>query len=121
MSFESRIFRLNQYLTGWLGYFQLAQCKTLLEELDGWLRRKLRCIRLKQCKRTKAIADFLQENRVSEDQAWRVALSGKGWWRLALTPQSNLAMSKDWFSEQGLISMAERYIELKTERNRRGT
>lgn len=112
---------LNRYLMGWISYFQLARCKGHLEKLDEWIRRKMRCIRLKQCKRPKTIADFLQENGVSEEKAWRLALSGKGWWRMSLTPQAHWAMSNDWFKEQGLVSLVERYVELQSERNRRGT
>src|SRR5688572_14667405 len=44
---------LNTFLTGWVTYFRHAACKTHLTELDGWIRRKLRCVRLKHCKRTK--------------------------------------------------------------------
>ncbi len=121
VSFESRIIRLNQYLAGWIAYYYLAQCKSHLTRLDEWIRRKLRCLRLKQCKRAKAIADFLQEWGVREDEAWMLALSGKGWWRLSLTPQACRAMSNAWFSDQGLVSLTQRYRKLRAKRNRRGT
>ena len=48
----------NRLLRGWLGYFRLGMVRTLLPELDGWIRRKLRCYRLKHLKRTKTIADI---------------------------------------------------------------
>lgn len=35
---------LTPILRGWMGYFRLAQVKGLFEELDGWIRRKLRAI-----------------------------------------------------------------------------
>jgi RNA-directed DNA polymerase len=35
---------LNQLLRGWIGYFRLAEVKGIFKELDGWLRRKLRCL-----------------------------------------------------------------------------
>jgi hypothetical protein len=41
----------NQMLRGWLMYFRLAEAKNWCKETEGWLRRKLRCYRLKQCKR----------------------------------------------------------------------
>jgi RNA-directed DNA polymerase len=41
---------LNPVLRGWIGYFQLTQSQRSLEELDGWLRRRLRCLPWRQAK-----------------------------------------------------------------------
>jgi hypothetical protein len=48
---EAVIKELNPTLRGWLMYFRLAEAKNWCKETEGWLRRKLRCYRLKQCKR----------------------------------------------------------------------
>ncbi len=74
--------------------------------------RKLRCVRLKQRKRAKPIADFLQGQGVPEWRAWLLAGSGKGWWRMAGSPQAAEAMSLAWFREQGLITHTARYAQL---------
>jgi RNA-directed DNA polymerase len=113
ISLEQMIGELNSYLTGWVTYFRYAACKSHLQRLDEWIRRKLRCVRLKQRKRAKSIADFLQSLGVPEWSAWILALSGKGWWRKAGTPQANQAMSIAWFKANGLVSLAERYVELQ--------
>jgi RNA-directed DNA polymerase len=105
---------LNVFLTGWVTYFRYAKCKSHLRELDGWIRRKLRCVILKQCKGTKAIADFLRRLGTRENQAWMLALSGKGWWRLSNTPQTNSAMSSTWFEKQGLVSLTTRFLSLQS-------
>ena len=86
ISLERMIDEVNSFLTGWVTYFRHAACKTHLTELDGWIRRKLRCVRLKQCKRAKAIKDFLHRQGVRLRNAWRLALSGKGWWRWRTSP-----------------------------------
>ena len=60
--------------------------------------------KLKPCRRTYAMARLLMEEGESERSAWRLALSGKGWWRLADTPpQAHRAMSLSGFKEIGLI------------------
>ena len=119
--FTRRIEKLNAFLTGWVTYFCLAKGRSRLEELDQWIRRKLRCIRLKQCKRVKTIATFITKLGVVENQAWRLALSGKGWWRLSNTPQANMAMSLEWFQAQGLHELTKRYDSLRFKGNRLGT
>jgi RNA-directed DNA polymerase len=103
---------LNSFLTGWVTYFRHAACKTHLLELDGWIRRKLRCVRLKHCKRTKTLADFFRRQGVSERTAWMTALSGKGWWRLAGSPAANQAMDQRWFDSLGLVNLIHRYATL---------
>lgn len=113
VSFEGMISELNSYLTGWVTYFRYAECRTHLQQLDKWIRRKLRCVRLKQRKRTKPIADFLQGLGVPEWRAWRLALSGKGWWRMAQSPPATEAMSIQWFIDQGLVSLTARYASLQ--------
>ena len=113
ISLERMIGELNSYLMGWVTYFRYAACKRHLRRLDEWIRRKLRCVRLKQRKRAKPIADFLQSLGVPEWNAWILALSGKGWWRKSGTPQAHQAMSIAWFRAQGLVSLSERYAELQ--------
>jgi RNA-directed DNA polymerase len=113
VALEQMIRELNGFTTGWVTYFRYAACKSILQELDEWIRRKLRCVRLKQRKRAKPIADFLIERGVPEWNAWLVALSGKGWWRKAKTPQAHQAMNLAWFTGQGLHSLSERYVALQ--------
>jgi len=112
VSIAKVIGELNEYLTGWVTYFRHAQCRKRLRQLDQWLRRKLRCYRLKQRKRTKSIADFLMEQGVPEWRAWLLALSGKGWWRMSSTPQAHEAMPIQWFQQMGLINLTNRYLLL---------
>jgi RNA-directed DNA polymerase len=113
ISLEAVIQELNSFLTGWVTYFRYAACKTHLHRLDEWIRHKLRCVKLKQRKRSKPIADFLQSLGVPEWRAWLLALSGKGWWRKAGSPQAHEGMTVAWFKKQGLVSLVDRYVALK--------
>lgn len=114
VSLKQMIAELNSFLTGWVVYFRYAECRSHLQRLDEWIRRKLRCVRLKQCKRAKAIADFLQRLGLRESRAWMLARTGKGWWRVAGSPQADQAMTIHWFKMQGLTTLTERYAALQT-------
>jgi RNA-directed DNA polymerase len=114
ISLDRMIRELNSFLTGWVTYFRYAACKSHLTELDGWIRRKLRCVRLKQCKRSKPIVDFLTRLGVPAWTAWLTAKSGKGWWRLAGSPCATHAMSNQWFESLGVVSLVRRYVTLQT-------
>jgi len=107
------IVELNLFLGGWVTYYRYAACRFELQCLDEWVRCKLRCYRLKQCKRGSSVAGFLRRLGVSAIQASRLAGSGKGLWRLALTHQMNAALSDEWFSTQGLVSLVVKYDSLR--------
>lgn len=112
VSFEQVIGEINEFVVGWVTFFRHAACKTHLAAMDQWLRRRLRCLRLKQCKRTRTIARFLQRLGVPKDRAWIGASSGKGWWRCADTPPIHEGMTKAWFKSLTLASLTERYALL---------
>jgi RNA-directed DNA polymerase len=121
IALQRMVAEANRFITGWVTYFRHAQCRSTLLDLDGWLRRKLRCVRLKQCKSPSSIVAFLRENGVRERPARQLASSGKGWWRLADTEQTKRAMPSDWFDYLGLVRMADRHAALNRVGNRRGT
>jgi len=104
---------LTQYLRGWQHYFKLALKPSVMGALDSWIRRRLRSYRLKQRKRKHSIAMWLQREGVTERNAWKVAMSDKGWWKLSLTPQVNHALPNVKFKEMGLYSLREGYDTLK--------
>ena len=111
-SFERVLGEVNSFTTGWVTYFRHARCSGLLRNLEGWIRRKLRCYRLKQCKRARTIAKFLQGLGVSWNQSWTTAASGKGWWRMSGTPSAHHGMSNRWFEQLGFVSLSRRYAQL---------
>jgi RNA-directed DNA polymerase len=113
VSLSQTIHELNEFLSGWVMYFRQAEARGRLQELDKWIRRKLRCVRLKQRKRVKPMADWLRSLCVPERRAWNLALSGKGWWRMAGSPPAAEAMTIQWFRDQGLLSLAERHATLQ--------
>jgi RNA-directed DNA polymerase len=107
---ECVIEELNRFLPGWVRYFQHAQAKTALQRTDEWLRRKLRCFRLKQWKRPRTIGQRLVQAGVSRQEAANLASSGKGWWRKADTLACHIAMPNQWFESLGLVNLTQLYL-----------
>jgi RNA-directed DNA polymerase len=113
VSFEQLVGELNSFLSGWVAYFRHAKARAHLNHLDAWVRRKLRCVRLKHRKRASSIASFLRNLGVPRDRCWTTAASGKGWWRMSHTPAAQQGMNNDWFRTQGLIELVPRYEALQ--------
>lgn len=112
ISLGRMIKELKDVTRGWIIYYRSARMKSKMEQIDGWLRRRLRCFRLKQCKRTIGMVRFLIKEGVEKTLAWRLALSGKGWWRLSNSPASNIAMNRDWFNREGYQSLKVYYEQV---------
>lgn len=110
---EEIIRQLNKLLPGWAAYFKLTEYQQL-PELDGWIRRKLRCYRLKQRKEYWPITRFLVKLGVTKHEAHCIGISGKGWWRLSCNPVLHKALGKAWFEKQGLISLQRKAFQLNT-------
>ena len=113
VSIKEVITELNITLRGWINYFQLTEWQSQIRTLDEWVRRKLRCYRLKQRKANRPIANFLMSLGLDSRNAWSLAISSKGWWCLSKTPQLHQAMSNAWFEKQGLINMVQIRAKVK--------
>ncbi len=96
---------LNPLLRGWGNYFKLSAAKTASRDLDGWIRRKLRCMRLKQCKHPKGIKRLLQSLGVAAKTRRKVTGMGRRWWRISKTWLPNAGMGNEWLRDEGLISL----------------
>lgn len=98
---------LTPKLRGWVAYFRLAEVRGLFEELDGWLRRKLRCILWRQWKRSFTRARNLMRRGLSEQRAWHSAQNGRGPWWNSGASHMNHAFRKSFFSSLGLVSLLD--------------
>lgn len=104
---------LNQRLRGWIGYFRLAEVKGIFEELDGWLRRKLRCLMWRQWKRPFTRAKNLMKRGLEKLRAWKSATNGRGAWWNAGASHLNEALPKSYFDRCGLISLLDQLRKLQ--------
>ncbi len=98
---------LNPVLRGWAAYFKLAETKRALEERDGWIRHKLRCILWRQWKRPYRRARNLMKRGLTEERAWRSATNGRGPWWNAGASHMHAAFPQSWFDMLGLVSLLD--------------
>jgi RNA-directed DNA polymerase len=101
-SIEQVIEKLGTYLRGWKEYFRLAQNRTLREELDGWIRRRLRMLCLKQWKRAKTWYRELVARGLSPRAAASIASQSHCYWRMAGTSGVAIALPNTFFAQLGL-------------------
>jgi RNA-directed DNA polymerase len=103
---------LTPFLRGWVAYFRLCQVKGLFEELDQWIRRKLRCILWRQWKRSRTRARKLIERGVERQRAFTFAFNGRGPWWHAGAAHMHAAVPVQWLHQQGLLSLLAEHQRL---------
>ena len=98
---------INPVLRGWAAYFKLASSTRALQVIDGWVRRKLRCILWRQWKRPSTRARYLCRFGLSAERAWKSSVNGRGPWWNAGAPHMNAALPKVRFDRMGLVSVLD--------------
>ena len=104
VSLEKMIADLNPFVRGWAGYFGLSQWHEL-PSLDGWIRRRLRCVAWVQWKTRGQRYRELRRLKVPERSASAAIFSPKGPWRLSFSEALHRAFTKARFRRLGLLSM----------------
>lgn len=98
---------LQPVLRGWVNYFSLSEVKGTFEELDGWIRRRLRCILWRQWKRTYTRAKNLMRRGMEKRRALKSAGNGRGAWWNSGASHMNETYPKKFFDELGLVSLLQ--------------
>lgn len=96
---------LNPVTRGWINYFRLAEVKVFAEEIDGWIRRRLRLILWKQWKRPWTRRNRMMQAGLSEERAVTSAFNRRGSWWNSGALHMNDAFRKKFFVQLGLVSM----------------
>jgi len=104
---------LTPTLRGWINYYRLSEVKGIFEELDGWIRRRLRCIIWRQWKRTYARAKGLMQRGIGESRAWQSAANGRGPWWNSGASHMNQAFAKKFFDQLGLVSLLDSVLKFQ--------
>lgn len=106
------IAELNPVIRGWVAYFRMSDVRVSFEELDGWLRRKLRCLLWRRWKRPWTRRARLIARGLSEEQASVSASNGYGPWWNAGASHMNRAIPTRYLRNHGLLSFLEEHRRL---------
>jgi RNA-directed DNA polymerase len=105
--------RLEPLIRGWVAYFRMAEVKAAFEELDQWLRRRLRCILWRQWKRPHTRAKRLMKLGLERQRAFTSASNGHGPWWNAGASHMNHAVPTRFLRKLGLLSLLEEHRRLQ--------
>jgi len=103
---------LNLVIRGWVAYFRMSDVRVSFEELDGWIRRKLRCLLWRQWKRPWSRRAKLMARGLDEVHASVSAYNGHGPWWNAGASHMNQAVPTRYLRAHGLLSFLAEHRRL---------
>ena len=111
-SLARTIRELNPVLRGWGYYYRLSNVEGVFEELDQWVRRRLRLLLWRQWKRPRTRAKELQKRGLDQDRANISANNGRGPWWNAGASHMNQAVPNSTLHQMGLVSLLQQHRRL---------
>lgn len=105
--------KLNPILRGWMNYFSLTQSRRPIEELDAWIRRRLRCLVWRQWKRPKTRESKMRAHGLEAPRAWKSSVNGRGPWWNAGAKHMIAALPPKYFTQLGLVSLVATHQHLQ--------
>jgi RNA-directed DNA polymerase len=105
-SLRQMVVPLGQYLRGWRAYFGINQTPSVVNALDEWIRRRLRCVVLRHWKTGRRRFAELRKRGVGKDLAAQTAGSCHGPWRLARSPALSIALPNRFWDWLGVERVA---------------
>lgn len=112
ITLEQRIIKLNQINIGWINYYGIAKCKGIVQQMDRWIRQRLRMCIWKQWKKVKTRYKNLMKLGLNHYQALKFANTRKGYWRIANSAILNTTLTNQFFTDLGLKSLTRQYIKI---------
>jgi RNA-directed DNA polymerase len=100
-SMEQVAEQLRAYMPGWKSYFRLAETPTMIQDLDAWVRHRLRAIQLKQWRRGATIYRELRSLGATDELAALASGAGRRWWRVSRS-YINMVLTVSYFDGLGV-------------------
>ena len=103
---------LRPILRGWIQYYRAVEALTDLDDLDRWLRRRLRLLLWRHWKYPKTRHENLLRLGVSPRLARIGAWNGHGPWVNSGRRHMNIAVPNRWLAKQGLLDLRQEHHRL---------
>jgi RNA-directed DNA polymerase len=106
-SMEQVMAELARYVRGWRGYYRFCETRSVLKQLDSWIRRRVRNAFWRQWKTGRKRFAELVRRGVDVEAAKKAAGSRLGPWRVSHSPAVDRALSNAYLASLGLPSLLE--------------
>ena len=106
LSMYQIIQKLNEYVRGWINYFRIQEFRRPIEELDWFIRSRLRSMQLKEWKIPGKFRRMMIRYGVKAEEAYKTWVNMRKW-QSAHKPTVKFVLNLQWFRRQGVISLID--------------
>lgn len=107
--FEEIAKEINQVTVGWINYYGIGLMKSFIKSMTQWLNHRLRQLIWKRWKKIWTKYRQLRRLGIWHDEAWKVANSRKGYWRISKSETLHKAIKAETLTKWGLKDLNHLY------------
>ena len=112
VSMAYQIYKISQYLRGWIAYYGLANTYQQCVDLDCWIKRRVRMCYWRQWRKPRTKVRNLMKLGVRVQAAVACGITSKGPWRSSKTPGIQQALDNQFLEKAGLVSLRNGWIKV---------
>lgn len=112
---RQKILKMKPLIQGWVNYFSIANAKSIMQQLDEYVRTRLRMGLWKEWKNCKTRIFNLLKLKASKQKAYEWGNSSRGYCRVAHSPILCTTLNIAYFSRQGYVGFSNTYKRVTEE------
>lgn len=112
VSMAYQLFKISQYLRGWIAYYGIANTYQQCIDLDCWIKRRVRMCYWRQWRKPRTKVRNLMKLGVRVQAAVACGMTSKGPWRSSKTPGIQQALDNKFLKAAGLTSLRDGWVKV---------
>lgn len=100
---------IRQLMTGWINYYGIGEMKRFMNDLSGWLKRRIRQYIWKQWKKPQTKRRNLVRLGIDEQKAYEWSNTRKGYWRISSSFILHMSLTDKKLAQLGYMDIAKKY------------
>ena len=108
-SIEVLFKQIKQLMTGWINYYGIGEMKSFMNDLNGWLKRRIRQYIWKQWKNPRTKRRNLIQLGIEKQKAYEWSNTRKGYWRISASYILHRSLTDRKLVQLGYMDISAKY------------
>lgn len=108
-SIEVLFKQIKQLMTGWINYYGISEMKSFMNNLNGWLKRRIRQYIWKQWKNPRTKRRKLIQLGIKKQKAYEWSNTRKGYWCISASYILHRSLTDERLAQLGYMDISAKY------------
>ena len=108
-SIEVLFKQIKQLMNGWINYYGISEMKSFMNDLNGWLKRRIRQYIWKQWKNPRTKRRNLTQLGIEKQKAYEWSNTRKGYWRISASYILHKSLTDEKLAQRGYMDISAKY------------